>query len=257
MNPYDLLDVSHDATDDEIRAAWKAAIADLNPGDRRFRAYNQAAEVLLDPAQRAAYDAENPAVPETEPEPEPAPVVLEKPSTEPTVSAPETPAAAGRGVPMWLLIGVAVLTVAVLAATAYVASLPSDRGVEEATASAQAAAERAVVPILSYDAKTLDEDQKAAQAQMTSDYRTEYDKLFEVIKQNAPTTGTKVDVQVIASGIVRSGEDRVDILLFVNRPTTNRQQKTPQVYKDQVTLTMERVGDDWLVDNMVTSPVQE
>ena len=33
-------------------------IADLDPTDRRFRVYNQAAEVLLDPDRRAAYDAE-------------------------------------------------------------------------------------------------------------------------------------------------------------------------------------------------------
>ena len=43
---YDLLDVDPDATDDEIRAAWKAAIADLDPADRRFR--------LLQPGRRGA-----------------------------------------------------------------------------------------------------------------------------------------------------------------------------------------------------------
>lgn len=55
---YDLLDVEPSATAAEIRTAWKAAIADLDPTDRRFRAYNDAAGVLLDPAKRAAYDAE-------------------------------------------------------------------------------------------------------------------------------------------------------------------------------------------------------
>ena len=54
---YDLLGVEPDASADEIRAAWKAAIADLDPGDRRFRALNEAAEVLLDPDRRAEYDA--------------------------------------------------------------------------------------------------------------------------------------------------------------------------------------------------------
>ena len=54
---YDLLGVEPDASADEIRAAWKAAIADLDPGDRRFRALNEAAEVLLDADRRAAYDA--------------------------------------------------------------------------------------------------------------------------------------------------------------------------------------------------------
>ena len=53
---YDLLGVEPDATAGEIRAAWKTAIADLDPCDRRFRMLNQAAEVLLDPRSRAAYD---------------------------------------------------------------------------------------------------------------------------------------------------------------------------------------------------------
>jgi len=258
VNPYDLLDVDRDASDDEIRAAWKAAIADLNPGDRRFRAYNQAAEVLLDPASRAAYDAELAA---EEPEPEPAavaapPVPVAPGPTPVAASAPGTPERSGGGVPLWLLIGVGVLTLVLLAATAYVWTRPSDEGVEEATRTAQSAAERAIVPILSYDAATLDEDQDAAHAYMTSDYRkNDYDPLFEVLRDNAPATGTKVEAEVIASGIVRSGEDRVDVLLFVNRPTTNKQQREPVVYKDQVTVTMEKVGDDWLVDDMVTSPV--
>ena len=56
-NLYDVLDVDPSATADEIRTAWRAAVADLDPTDRRFRAYNQAAEVLLDPERRAAYDA--------------------------------------------------------------------------------------------------------------------------------------------------------------------------------------------------------
>jgi Mce-associated membrane protein len=59
----------------------------------------------------------------------------------------------------------------------------------------------------------------------------------------------------VASGIVRSGTDRVQVLVFVNRPTTNKQTRVPVVYKDQVTLTMERVDGEWLVDDMTSSPV--
>ncbi|MGH3353045.1 MAG: hypothetical protein ACRDPS_20450 [Nocardioides sp.] len=55
---YDLLDVEQDAATDDIRAAWKSAIADLDPTDRRFRTLNDAAAVLLDDKLRAAYDAE-------------------------------------------------------------------------------------------------------------------------------------------------------------------------------------------------------
>ena len=59
---YDVLDVPRDASTDEVRAAWKDRIADLEPGDRRFDTLNRAAKVLLDPPAREAYD-------ETLPEP--------------------------------------------------------------------------------------------------------------------------------------------------------------------------------------------
>ena len=55
---YDVLDIELGATEAEVRAAWKSAIADLEPTDRRFRLLNQAAEVLLDRDRRAAYDIE-------------------------------------------------------------------------------------------------------------------------------------------------------------------------------------------------------
>ncbi len=90
---YDLLDVDPSATAADIRTAWKAAIADLDPTDRRFRAFNDAAGVLLDPEKRAAYDAELAAELDDAEEAAPAdedavvaPVSLEK---EPAVDEPE------------------------------------------------------------------------------------------------------------------------------------------------------------------------
>jgi Mce-associated membrane protein len=77
-NFYDLLDVAPDATEAEIRAAWRSAIAELDPADRRFRVYNQAAEVLLDPQRRRAYDDQIAASTEAEERAEPdAEVVAE------------------------------------------------------------------------------------------------------------------------------------------------------------------------------------
>jgi Mce-associated membrane protein len=283
---YDLLDVDRQATDAEIRAAWKAAIADLDPSDRRFRAYNQAAEVLLDRERRAAYDAQL-ADSEDEPAPAPATGAVEDPPAPPATHTPTargtTPvtvlaglkrklaspgpsprATAGapaggavRHVPAWLLIGLAVAVAALVAVAVYFANQPSDTEVEEATRAAQSAAERAIVPVLSYDAKTLEEDQSEARSYMTSDYRSEYDKLFEVLKENAPRTQTAVTAEVVASGIVRSGENRAEILVFVNRPTTNKAQPEPVIYRDQVTVTMQRVSGDWLVDDLKTSPVTQ
>ena len=48
----------------------------------------------------------------------------------------------------------------------------------------------------------------------------------------------------------------MQVLVFVDRPTTNKLSAEPVVYKDQVTLSMQLVDGTWLVDDMVTSPVQ-
>ena len=65
-------------------------------------------------------------------------------------------------------------------------------------------------------------------------------------------TQTVVTTKVVESGIVRAGEGRVEVLLLVDRPTTNKLQTTPVTYEDHVTVTMERRGDDWLIDKMST-----
>ncbi len=49
------------------------------------------------------------------------------------------------------------------------------------------------------------------------------------------------------SGIVRSGEDRVQVFALVNQTRTNKQVTEPEIYKNWVTITMEKVDGDWLV----------
>src|SRR3954447_15948210 len=57
-NLYDVLDVEPTSTPEEIRAAWRAAVAHLDPTQRPFRLDNQAAEGRLAPSGRTSYDAE-------------------------------------------------------------------------------------------------------------------------------------------------------------------------------------------------------
>lgn len=255
---YDLLDVSRDASTDEIREAWKTQIADLEPGDRRFDALNRAAKVLLDPAAREAYDAglaePAPLVGEGAPAPVSEPR-SERPGLAARLRRPSTSAERVGDVPSWLLAGLGVLAAGLVAATAWMWT-SGDEGDDSAAREAQVAAERAVVPVLSYDYETLEDDQRAAQALMTGGYREEYDKLFTVLEDNAPQTQTRVTADVIASGIVRAAADRVQVLVFVDRPTTNKLSAEPVVYKDQVTVAMQLVDGEWLVDDLTTSPVQ-
>lgn len=262
---YDLLGLDPGAEPEQVRAAWRAGIADLEPTDRRFTLLNRAAEVLLDPARRAAYDAE---LASHAPEPEPAvPAEVEDaPAGTAGTSASDVaesaerrgavdPARSGRRpVPAWLLAGLAVLTLVVAGLAAYVGTQkPSDASIEDATSAARAAAERAVVPILSYDGRNLQESRSAAESYLTGDYREEYDRLFSgIIKDNAPSTGTVVTADLLRSGIVRSGEDRVQVFCLVDQERTNKKNKQPVVFKNWVTVTMENVDGEWLVAGMDT-----
>jgi Mce-associated membrane protein len=64
MNPtlYDVLGVDRQASPETIKRAWKESAERFEPGSgssgAQFRLFNEAAEVLLDPERRAAYDAE-------------------------------------------------------------------------------------------------------------------------------------------------------------------------------------------------------
>jgi Mce-associated membrane protein len=279
---YDVLDVDPTASTDDIRAAWQRLVADLGPTDRRFRVVNQAAEVLLDPARRAAYDAElaaaaapadpvapDPveapepmAAPEPEPvlEPAPVPVPDVTPAGPTSLELQHIPAdhAPRGGVPGWLIVAIAFLTAVVVGVTAWLwATRPDGTSTEDAARAARSAAETAAVPILSYDYRHLDRSQAAADAYLTSGYRKKYDDLFAALRKPAQETKAVVTASLLDSGIVRTGADRVQVLLFVDQARTNKVHKTPDVFQNQVTVFMERVDGDWLVDCMVTTSAND
>jgi len=188
---------------------------------------------------------------------ETTPPLVEPVETTPPLVEPveTTPRRALPVVPGWALVSLAGLVAAALVVAGVLVSKPSDAAVADDTQAAQAAAERAIVPMLSYDARHLDQSAAAAEPYMTASEKAEYDKLFAVVRQNAPRTGTVIQAKYLASGIVRSGTDRVDVLVFVDQATRNKQHpKVPVVYKNQVLVTMAKVGGQWLVDDLHTNP---
>lgn len=311
---YDLLDVPRDADKATIRAAWKAATADLDPTDRTFRVYSQAAETLLDGERRAAYDAElaaedaqaEPAsdepvadVPAAKAAAEKQPAekkAAEKKSAEKesvrdepagdepagdeaALGTPSSSAAAGRGLPGWLLVGMGLLTVLLLAIASILHwTAPNDPSVRavlgEVTwwddtdtaagdlavpASAQGAleaAEAAVKPLMGYDYRRLDEGQAAAQEVLTDEYAEKYDQLYEgSIRDNATEVQAVVVVTgVHASAVGRVGDGLAEVLVFFDRQVERKDRSTPIVYEDQATLTMKKVDGEWLVDDVETTP---
>lgn len=294
---YAVLGVAPDASTDEIRAAWKAAVADLDPTDPKLNVFNQAGAVLLDPAKREAYDAElgseersdSGSAGESRPADTPTPLRgSDRPaspgSAAAATSAPDLDAEGdpeGEAVRLlesdvrgrdagdvitfailsaFGLTALAVVTVLVILAAVFAAkplgSLLPPAGVPESQqrlVDAADAAEDAAVPVLSYDYRRLAQDKKAASARMTASFSKDYEQTFTLIEQNAPQTEAVVTAKVLGSAIARSSEKGVDVLLFVDRPTTRKGAKEPVVYRDQVTFSMRLVDGEWLVHDMRTT----
>ena len=275
---YDVLDVDPGADAEQIREAWRASIADLSPGERGFRLRNEAAEVLLDPERRREYDAELQAeaeaeaeTAETDREPEEVPGTVAVPvnlDKEPTAPEPE-PEATGEplaetaettkptsrsGGPSTLVLALlSVLALAMVAMTVVVLIVQSRASsVEDAADQGLAAAEQAIVPVLSYDYRQMEQSKAAAENFLTPSFSKEYDKLFAQLTINAPETETVVTTEVVASGIVSAEADEVLAFVFINRPT-QKQDTEPRVYRDQVTVRMQKVDDEWLVAELITA----
>lgn len=280
---YDLLDVDETATTEQIRAAWKAAVADLDPTDRRFRAYNDAATVLLDDAKRAEYDAtlaadraEEDAVEAAEVEAapvtlrkEPAPVAGEPaPGAQP---AEETQAAAG--VPTWALMvaaGVAVLSaVLLIVVLTWPGSVggdspasQQDQGdtVEQAGRAAESAAEEAVPVVLSYDYRTLDADFADAAKYLTDDFADQRTELFAQEADGGQTLHDQVlDDKVVVTAVVnRTGLTRVSddgsratVVVYVDQDS-QKGRSAPRTLQMWATLSMVDDGGDWLIEDICT-----
>ena len=99
---YDVLGVSRDATPEQVKGAWRDATDKFEPGSGagQFRMFNEAADVLLDPQRRAAYDA---SLDDTTPgtsgaRSAPAPVSADPPPT-PSETPSETPSDDARSRP--------------------------------------------------------------------------------------------------------------------------------------------------------------
>jgi Mce-associated membrane protein len=286
---YDVLGVSRDAGPDEIKAAWRHATDHFEPGSGsgQFRMFNEAADVLLDPERRHAYDASLDAAPQppvpAAPGADTAPRASEPfeatgtarsttGSTTASAEAPRTPkppkpaksdkqrrpvgeAATRTSVILAALL--ALLTIGALVAAGYFAlQVRNDARVAEARDEAPAAAERAAKAMLAYDYRQLPTDRKRASAYLTDGFKKKYLENFTLLEKQkdgtpgaAVQTKTVVTATVLGSGVVDAEDGMARVLVYVNQ-VSERPGRDPQIFQNRVSMTMEKDGNRWLVDDL-------
>ena len=282
---YDVLGVSREATPEEIKAAWRHATDRFEPGSGsgQFRMFSDAADVLLDPERRRAYDATLDSPP-----PAPAPQARTESSEREPVLAPEPDARVedtstaepveepapqqksesrtGFGAALTRTLGgfsavtltvLAVLTVAVLVLVVVLGiKVQQEAAIQSAREEAPAAAESAVKALFSYDYRNLDADRKRAQGYMDPTFAKKYLRNFDALKkQKDGTPGLAVqakavvDASVQGSGVVDAESDVARVLVFVN-VVSRKAGGDPQIFQNRVAMTMRKEGDRWLVSNV-------
>jgi len=241
---YDVLGVSRDASPTEIKAAWRNATDKFEPGSGsgQFRMFNEAADVLLDPDRRAAYDAsldaETQAQPAGQPVADPPPPPPDAPlADEPTAgttdqpgthtdpkaerrreraerrarqsaTAPAAPAEPASRRAAILAVVLALLTVTALVVAGFFAlQVREDAQTAAARDDAPGAAESAAKAILSYDYRRLPTDRKRAKEFLTPEYQKDYDKTFKLLeKQKDGSPGAAVQTKTtVTADVLGSG----------------------------------------------------
>jgi Mce-associated membrane protein len=286
---YDVLGVSREASPEEIKAAWRLATDKFEPGTGagQFRMFNEAADVLLDPTRRAAYDASldepvasttpvaAPVVPDAAPEDEPTAASKADPkaerreerarrreekkaakATQAGATAAKEPASRRSMVVAGVLavLAIAAVVVAVLLGL----KVRTDNQVADAREQAPAAAEQAAKAIFAYDYRDMPADLARAKPYLTDSFAQEFTKNFHLLeKQDDGTPGPAIQTKTVvksdvpATSVVDAEDGVVRVLAYVNL-TSTRPGRDPQIFQNRVTMKMVKQGDRWLVDKVDT-----
>lgn len=274
---YEILGVRRDATPGEIKAAWRAATDKFEPGSgsSQFRLFNEAADVLLDPERRSAYDAElgADAAGRTDPSPTSLPTTVDLPATHehtprkkfsraprPEHDTQRDPGPEpGRWTRLAVLVLLPLLTLASLAvAGLYGYKAHRDGQVEQARDEAPAAADRALEQVLAYDYRHLGADERRAAGYLTARYKQKnhFARTYRLLRvgpngQPGPAVSTKtvVTAHVLGTAVVDAAPDLARVLVFVNQ-TSTKTGKEPVIFQNRVVATMVHSGNAWLIDDL-------
>jgi len=119
-----------------------------------------------------------------------------------------------------------------------------------------AAAVSGVTATASYDWRTLDADERAAESQLAEPFRTSYAQRFQA--QVAPlarkyhaTAKASVDPK-FGAGLVSVTGGHANVLLYVDQVVTNKQLSAPRLDQTRVFATLQQVDGKWRIAGLRT-----
>jgi uncharacterized protein HemX len=119
-----------------------------------------------------------------------------------------------------------------------------------------AAAKTCTAAILSYDYRTLDQNERTGQACATGQLKADYTKLMDTtVKTIAPQNKAVQVLQVAKAGITSVSSDGKQwvILVYGQQSVTTSTVTSPRLDISSASVTLNNVGGVWLVSNMTTT----
>lgn len=175
---------------------------------------------------------------------------------EPWAGLPEAPRAAGRR-PTWrgsrlVLLALAVAAALVLGALNIVTRLypgpPGNPYTSASTKAAVAAATAAAVPILSYDYRTIGQQESKVRPLVTASCASEYGKLLTTtVAPLAVQNKATQQAAVLSAGVSSAGANAVTVLAFVQLTSSNSVKTGQAINEAQLSLSMVREHGRWLL----------
>jgi Mce-associated membrane protein len=110
----------------------------------------------------------------------------------------------------------------------------------------------AVAQFFSYDYRHLDEHDRQVRAVSTAQFWSRTEPSLKVVNDVAPRKQVVASAQVVASSLHLLQPGRAELLLFVNRSTTEAAGR-PQLDGASVLVTASRIGQAWKIDEMTVS----
>ncbi|MFC7451005.1 hypothetical protein [Rhodococcus daqingensis] len=148
--------------------------------------------------------------------------------------------------------GAALLLVASLLVTAWLVwtnRTAAER--ESARGEALAAAPGYIEALLSYDAATVDADLDEAARGATGEFAGRFREFAaNTVAPESKRQGLSTRARIAEAGYVSGDADRARLLVFIDQITTSTQSPAPTSTSSRVLVSMERVGDNWLVAEM-------
>jgi Mce-associated membrane protein len=194
--------------------------------------------------------------------------VAERPATslrkrltpKPTRSSTADGAAARRRTELiqWVpagVLGVAVVVLAVLCYTFGTGVWHGAKSAGEVRTQVLAAAKTCTAKVSSYDYRKLAQSKKDGQSCATGQFKKDYTTAMDtIIAKEAPKTQTTQSVNVAKAGIEQVSSDgkQWTLLIYGQHTVTNKTTglKTPRLDKLSVRVTMDKVGDKWLISKL-------